>query len=364
MTAQLQHIQTLLNSKKEQDTFVGLYLITKSIKPDNQEQVSQIFEFIPWTFLKRCLLNPSPEQSELKEIALYIWTSFAEYTHLIQNQNMIDLVPLLLPMVVLDESLYTRNYSTLSSLSRLTQFPSGIHSLSSDAFLRTVISLCQTKDESLNDASYHLLEAYVQNSFTLSNEFVRTICFAFHKNQDKSKFKMARLLLLLSSNYHFSFLDEDSKKNLRMGLVDLFTSRLTTDHRDMAWMLLELFLQETPEFLLGFTSTDKLNDSQWLSLLFKLLATELALLMDKVTLKDERRNQMIPICIHVFHQLLNRLYEFENGDPEIILGLRKTFKELFECICQFLMEFYVRRSSHVHLIGIVCIKRRSSVFRK
>ena len=98
-------------SSSDEEKWVGLYLIPKTISPNDLNDIQTIFDHLPWHFLQKLLnrrmrfpthhvlLEFTSDQQESQEplyaIGIHIWAAFAQFENLLMSDKMLNLVPLL-----------------------------------------------------------------------------------------------------------------------------------------------------------------------------------------------------------------------------------------------------------------------------
>ena len=95
LTALLHHLRP---QSTDEEKWVGLYLIPKTLKPTDTLALNRVFDHLPWSFIRRLLIQKESkgETDKLYPIAILVLSCFCQSEELdvVDNEQWLQSVPL------------------------------------------------------------------------------------------------------------------------------------------------------------------------------------------------------------------------------------------------------------------------------
>lgn len=131
--------------------------------------------------------------------------------------------------------------------------------------------------------------------------------------------------------------------------MSILSSKISDAHRDVALVLTDLLVTlQGNSFIRASVVSDSnippISHAQWISLILHLAGAELRVLLDAYSSKRDslRESRMIPVTCHLLEQTLACLFdESLYVQPNVILPLRDTLRDLFVSATDFLFDQFV-----------------------
>ncbi|KAJ3158532.1 hypothetical protein HDU86_002757 [Geranomyces michiganensis] len=360
----------------DEQKFVALLLLPRLLDPATDPVgLTLCFDRMDWGFVHRLLIaedsTPDMPPEALHSIAVDILAGFSLNDDLVQRPELLEQVPYLIPLLANHTTNSEVLASILETLHRIAITPAGATMLVTYAQPIGAVAIAHAQDDTAAPLALHLLAVlftYSQaNNVNSTSQLIAVVAKIFATIETKYKFEAASLLVEMTMGLEAPAETTVAAAPLplwaldvRIGVMNILRSKISTDHRDLAFTLTASMLRvHTPAWLSlkqTFLGHSPLTPAQFTTLLTHLAGGEIRLLLDDASPTSNttdihtRGETRLVVCADIVEGVMRALMEIgddaedaglpEAAGGEMVQGVRKSLHETLDAVMAYIVDVW------------------------
>ena len=353
-------LSLIQNSQNDSEKFAALLIVAKAVKSNEVDETERrkLFDAIGFTFINRLLITKEdasgvPQDELFKKIAITLLACFCTDKELVKHSEMISKIPLFVEVVlsfVAVESVSSEMLDdVLHCVEAMVDEQECLDALVSGGIIEALgNAYLGQKSERVFTVLLKMLNKVmlVQQLHVLFQEpglkLLSLVCSAFKSTHDTFKFVLVKnlcaILQIIENDLLVCLSDTQWISDLRCGLLDILSSKISVEYRRSALRLASLMcgcvgMEWT---IVGETSSS--TDTKFLQLLVHLTKVEVFVILSDGLTEINTNSEFLSACYFIIEAMIIYLSNVSILCEDDLLKLHNTISRILSTVIKFLEE--------------------------
>lgn len=353
-------LSLIQNSQNDSEKFAALLIVAKAVKSNEVDGTARrkLFDAIGFTFINRLLItkkdaNGVPQDELFKKIAMTLLACFCTDKELVKHSEMISKIPVFVEVVqsfvaaesasseMLDDVLHCVEAMMDEEECFAALVSGGIIEALGNAYLGQ-------KSEGTFTMLQKVLNKvmFVQQVQVLFQEpgikLLNLVCHAFKSTHDAFKFELLKnlctMLQIINSDLLVRLSDSHWISDLRCGLSDILSSKISVEHRRLALCLASLMCGCVGMEWTFISGTSSSPDTKFLQLLVHLTEVEVFVILSNGMAEVSSNSELLSACYFIVEATIIHLSKVSVLCEYDMIKLHHIISRTLSTVIKFLEE--------------------------
>ena len=353
-------LSLIQNSQNDSEKFAALLIVAKAVKSNEVDETERrkLFDAIGFTFINRLLITKEdasgvPQDELFKKIAITLLACFCTDKELVKHSEMISKIPLFVEVVLSFVAVESASSEMLDDVLHCVEamideqeclaalISGGIIEALGNAYLgqkseRVFTILLKMLNKIMLVQQLHVL--FQEPGLKL----LSLVCSAFKSTHDAFKFVLVKnlctILQIIDNDLLIYLSNTQWISDLRCGLLDILSSKISVGHRRSALCLASLMCScvGMEWTIVGETSSS--TDTKFLQLLVHLTEVEVFVILSDDLTEINNNSEFLSACYFIIEATIIYLSNVSILCEDDLLKLHNTISRILSTVIKFLEE--------------------------